>query len=423
MASDGPQNILLALCMNANIVRPDDSTLSGNVPNARRIISAAKAMMIDDPNFEEKIWDSNISTICFQNGLWDFKRKKFFAYEDRKDVFPVFVINRDFPTTRPSQDLMDEVYERLLLSTLGDSQVVKTYLELIARGVAGEYTDKQWAIMFGERNCGKGVLQEVNKEAWGPYVNTINANSFLLQSSTTDSAKALSWAVDCQFTRLTYTNEVKCDGVVKLDGNLIKGFQSAGDMINARKNYMDEKQFRVATKLIMNLNDIPEVTPRDAITSMILVKFPFKFVQQEELNINAAAKYLKLADNYIKTNFCKRQDVIDAFIWLVIEAYKDGPVVPCEKVTHDMMGYREDVGDDSVLMAQHFEVTGDRKDFVLVRELKTFLRSMNVSMTKGKDRLKRMGAWEDKNCCVGGVVHGRGLMGVRFIIKDDDSYI
>ena len=87
---------------------------------------------------------------------------------------------------------------------------------------AGMYTDKQWAVMLGERDSGKGVLQVVNERAYGPYVNTVNANAFLLQQfASGDAAKSLSWAMDCEFKRQTYTNEVKCDAgsrSIKLDG-------------------------------------------------------------------------------------------------------------------------------------------------------------------------------------------------------------
>ena len=47
---------------------------------------------------------------------------------------------------------------------------IRTYLELMARATAGEYGDKQWAMMLGERNSGKGLLQEMNLLAFGPYV-------------------------------------------------------------------------------------------------------------------------------------------------------------------------------------------------------------------------------------------------------------
>ena len=154
-------------------------------------------------------------------------------------------------------------------------------------------------MMLGERDSGKGALQEVNTKACGPYVNTINANAFLLQqNASADAAKALSWSLGCEYARQTYTNEVKCDTAsrsVRLDGNMLKSFQSGGDPISARQNYVNERTFRVATKLIMNLNDIPDVTPRDAVSTLVLIKFPYKFVSAEKM-IGEGLPYYRLCD-------------------------------------------------------------------------------------------------------------------------------
>ena len=48
--------------------------------------------------------------------------------------------------------------------------------------------------------------------AFGPYVNTVESNSLLLNGGNfgTDASKAMSWALDCEFVRQTYTNELKC---------------------------------------------------------------------------------------------------------------------------------------------------------------------------------------------------------------------
>lgn len=422
-------NILLAKCLGANIVKMSasggDLTMSGNVPGAKRIVTAAKAFMPDDPEFEDAMWRSNIGVVCFKNGVYDFRKRAFFDYSDRPDVFPKVVVPRDFPRDRPPQALMDEVRARLLLSTLVCPDVVETYLQLMARATAGEYADnkQQWVVMLGERNCGKGLLQEMNANAWGPYVNTINANSFLLQQASAgrccgDAAKALSWALDCEYARQTYTNEVKCDSSsrsVKLDGNLLKSFQSGGDKMNARKNYENEHEFRVATKLIMNLNDMPDITPRDAVSTLVLIKFPFKFVAAADMLGADSLPFFRLRDDTLKTDFCRRPDVIDAFTWLILDAYRDNPVVPCASVREDTGSYREDIGDDLVVMTRCFKITKNRDDFVTFKDLKAFLAGKNVTTTVAKDRLKKMGGWPDDNCCVKGIRYGRGILGVQMI--------
>ena len=159
--------LLLARCMGCNIRRlapsgEDAGTLSGNVPSARRIIEAALALMPDDPTFEERMWHSNIGVVCYRNGVYDFRRREFFAYAERPDVLPVMCVQRDFPTQRPADAVLSEVRERLLTTTLGSEDMVRTYLQTIARATAGMYTDKQWVVNMGERNSGKGVVQVMN---------------------------------------------------------------------------------------------------------------------------------------------------------------------------------------------------------------------------------------------------------------------
>jgi hypothetical protein len=420
--------LLLARCMGCNIRRVntdgiDVGTMSGNVPTARRVVDAALALLPDDPTFEDRMWHSNIGVVCYTNGLYDFRKRAFFRYDERPDVLPKLRIPRAFPVERPSAEMLAEVRERLLMSTLGSSEVVDTYLQLSARATAGEYADKQWMIMFGERNCGKGLLEDAHGATWGPYVNTVNANAFLLQQySSGDAAKSMSWALDCEYARQTYTNEVKCDDTsksIKLDGNLLKSFQSGGDVLSARKNHKDERSFRVASRLIMNMNDIPEVSPLDAVSTLVLIKFPFKFVAPEEMEQDSPPFFRK-RDETIKTQYIKRPEVVDAFTWLVIDAYTDAQVVPCTAIKDATMSYREDVGDDLLLMVKNFKVTNDKDDIVLSADLKVFVKLNKVgSYNKAKSRLERLGAIPDKNCCIGGVCKGRGFRYVKMLCEFD----
>jgi hypothetical protein len=173
----------------------------------------------------------------------------------------------------------------------------------------------------------------------------------------------------------------------------------------------------VASKLIMNMNDIPELSPRDAAATLLLIKFPYKFVPAEELEGTDAAPFYRRMDGTIK-DYIKRDDVIDAFTWLVADAFEDHAVVPCRQVREDTLGFRMDVGDDLIVMLKKFKVTQRREDYLLISDLKTFAKANNLSLTVVKERLRKMGAWEDANCCVGGVRHGRGVTGVVMLESD-----
>ena len=77
------------------------------------------------------------------------------------------------------------------------------------------------------------------------------------------------------------------------------------------------------------------------------------------------------------------------------------------------MGFRLDNGDDLLEMMKLFTITKNRNDFVSVNQVNEAAFVSGISKSKAKARLKMMGAVQDKNCCVGGVVHGRGFLGVK----------
>jgi hypothetical protein len=415
-------------CLRSNIKHINDDGVvkeySSMFNKASQIVKAAKSLLNDDAAFKERLWSSSIGAVCFANGLYDFRRGAFYTYEERPDVATSIYVDRDFPVERPAPEAMEEVVEKVLMSTLGDRERVRTYLEMIARATAGELQDKQWCVMLGERNSGKGLLQELNKAAWGPYVNTVNSSSMLLSSfNSSDAAKDMSWAVDCKYTRQTYTNEIKIDTsskMNKIDGSLIKTWQSGGDTLKGRQLYDRAEEFRSASRLFMNLNDMPPVTPADALDTMVMFKFPFKFVSRAAME-GDPLPFFREADESLKGEYCKRDDVIAAFIWLVVDAYKPRMVVPCAAVREDSMAFKEDAGDDLLMMRRVFKVTKDVSDFVLLKDLNDWAAANGLSRAKLHDRLTKMGAIKNDNCRVGGVRHGRGFTKLVMMMEEGEE--
>jgi hypothetical protein len=124
----------------------------------------------------------------------------------------------------------------------------------------------------------------------------------------------------------------------------------------------------------------------------------------------------------MKSEYCKRSDVIDAFTWLVIDAYRPTPVHMCAEVRSDTQSYLENIGDDLTVMMKHFKVTKIREDFVTNKQLDEFIAIHNMCKETTYDRLVRMGARKDNNCHVQGQRHGRGFLGVK-LVEDDELII
>ncbi len=109
----------------------------------------------------------------------------------------------------------------------------------------------------------------------------------------------------------------------------------------------------------------------------------------------------------------------DAFIWMVIDAYKTHPVVQSSVVKGDTESFLEDAGDDLTLVRGVFKVTRDVRDFVLLADVNRWGKLNGMSKTKLHDRLARMGGVKDSDCCVDGVRHGRGFMMLKMEEGDE----
>ena len=158
--------------------------------------------MPENPLFKDQMKKSNLGVVCYNNGIWDFEKRQLFTYEERPDVLPRKYSNHNFCTIRPSDENLHKVDKEILMATLGDDDKCATYLQIIARAMAGKISNKQWLIMCGERNNGKGLLEKMSKCAYGCYVNTVSTSAFLLQQqASSNAAKAYSWAIDSEFTR------------------------------------------------------------------------------------------------------------------------------------------------------------------------------------------------------------------------------
>eukprot|EP00798_Chlamydomonas_sp_ICE-L_P004699 gene4699-biopygen14889 len=357
---DDVESFVFQACMSSNIKFIDDG---GNARKYSCIISKSTAIAKNirhfapkDNSFRDKIWESNIGVLCFNNGVYDFLDKSFTPYEGKPD------------------DVMD----KLLKSTLGTAGKVDTYLQMIARAMAGEYKDKNWGVMIGERNSGKGLLQTINQNAFGPYVNTIDSSQLMLNASATD-VKAQSWVIDCEFSRQTYTNEVKIDAGnsrVKLDGV-------------------------------------------DVLEQAIVFEFPFKFVTPGLGGSIPWLPFYRESDPSMKV-YCGRADVIDAFTWLVLDAHRSSPVQMSSDVQRETYRLRVDEGDELVLVNQYFSVTDSATDIVLLKDINAFARDFKMNKKTLQTRLEKMGAVPDTNCSVAGVRGGRGFKNLVFFTPDSE---
>eukprot|EP00798_Chlamydomonas_sp_ICE-L_P027549 gene27549-biopygen5862 len=207
----------------------------------------------------------------------------------------------------------------------------------------------------------------------------------------TNDVKSQGWMIECEFTRQTYTNEIKVDPGnkhIKLDGGLIKKFQSGGDVLKARQLYENEKALKSASRLFMNLNELPEISAVDALDTVVVIEFPHKFVNTKDVDEAKWLKFFRPADPSLKDGFCAREDVRDAFIWLVIDAFdQEQPLQISDVVSRDTEKLRMDEGDELSLINAHFKITKDLADVVTVADVNEFAKDKKMKTRGLKGRL------------------------------------
>lgn len=138
--------------------------------------------------------------------------------------------------------------------------------------------------------------------------------------------------------------------------------------------------------------------------------FPHKFVKPEQVEEGGWMQFFRHADPALKDGFCARDDVVDAFIWLVVDAYRgDDTLEIAEVVMRDTQRLRMEEGDELSVIKEHFKVTKNIKDFVTVATVNAFAKENKLNKRSLHSRLEKMGAVKEKDVCVDGVRHGMGF--------------
>lgn len=352
----------------------------------------------DDGEFVKKLWETNIGKLCFTNGYYCFKSKAFKPYDD--ETFSPIYIKREFPVRNETK--IKEVFDKVLKPIFWNEEQLNYFLHWASRGLAGEYTEKTWAVGLGNRNSGKGVLTELFKNAFEEYVCDFKAEEMICNRvGNGDIAKKMGWITPFEFRRLYFSNELKTtddkDRKLKLDGNIIKSLSSGGDTQTARLNYKDQIQFKIQGRMMLMMNEMIPLTPNDALTTLDTFVFQTQFVDeitpdQEEVNKKGDFKFSK-ADPDIKSTTLKDVEIMDALIHIIIDYYQSSkPKKPtCMVENNKDMQDTDDNVENSI--KDLFEITSNKKDTLTIPEIDAIFKENlpNISKSTYKLKLASMG--------------------------------
>jgi hypothetical protein len=396
------KNSLMYHIMTLNIVKVTNKSktyYSKNTFGASNISKAFIVNLPNDPTFINKLWSSNLKTLTFKNGVYSFKDNKFYE-GGLPNVYTTIVIERNFKKAKP--ECIQEVYDKLFNTIFMDKHQLDHFLNWIARGLAGEYIDKTWAVMLGMRNSGKGVLVEALTNAFGNYVSVFNAEYWLSRgNSDGDEAKRMSWVLDHEFTRLNFSNEMRLtddkNKQLTIDGTIPKKVGSGGDYIIARKNFQNEQKTRPQGRFMLLLNDMNNVSPEDAKETCIYydMKTIFKdeITHEDELINKLGQMRILKGDSTIKGEWLSREDIQDAIAEIVISAY--GPILPIPKSMKDEVSEFKQEDSLENKLKELITITGLMCDRVRIPDLVANIKHLNMTNKKLKKVLVSMGAIYD----------------------------
>lgn len=282
------------------------------------IVMRANKSIIND-NFYDNMINNSKYYLPFNDGIYSFKEKKLFAYNELPNIHFAQKINRNFPKFNKAD--YDDLMNRVIIPIYPNEDERKYNAHIKARALAGCYEDKKWYGYSGSRNSGKGTETGILRNAFGNFVLEFNAKCLIFNKfGNQEPAKALSWVVDKKDARIIISNEIDGDDNTKLNGAFIKTLASGGDAMEGRKLYENTISFIPQFTMFLCYNRFYEVVPADAKENLEQFEYKSKFVAKEELIDDVP--FLKLKDDTIK-EFIKEDKIIDAYTLYILNAFQN----------------------------------------------------------------------------------------------------
>ena len=356
-----------------------------------------------DEDLFEKMFQSTYRKLAFQNGIYDFEKKKLVDFSS--EYFFTFKAPVELKL-EGNEEMEKLVYKKLFIDVFGDPEVngdgtlnysekkdekALYYKKILARAIAGEIYDKNFFIVIGLGNSGKGTNTDGLVGAFGNFTDNVNAGSFTKKLGD-DQAKARSWMVKLKNTRIAYANEISMDA--SLDASVIKTVSSGGDPITARQNYGDECTFRLQTTAIFFVNDMPKVKGQDDATTNRLkyIETSYSYLQGDLYESQKLNPNVRKADSDLKSVWMKRKDVLEAYASLVVKAYeKEEPVAP-NRVIEESREWTVS-NNDSDKFGELFEATGNEYDTLTPKDVAKIAEKNGILASPKRlgERMKMLG--------------------------------
>jgi len=365
--------------------------LNSNLNNIASLILSSNDFKTAD--FEDKLNNSTIGNISFNNGVYNFKTKELLPYP-QPDIVSTIKINRDYNPIRNEADItfLNDTFKSAFKDE--DEDIWDANKALIARTIAGHFRDKFFVVKQGRRTTGKGVEIDSMKNAFGGYCGILKSSFFIEKSQVSeDENKGDAHLIFKRFQRYMSISEFQTIGKKKADGAKMKSFASGGDEQTARKLGGKDGgkgvSFTPHFMIYILANDTPIFNNNDAQNNCIFLQYHYQFIEEDLITDEnkSYSKPIKLFENGMDLKeLIKQPKYIDAYTHLIIDAYKPHPFILSPKLIElrEMNKVLSSNKSADNILINYYNITNDINDKISIDTL----QKVHNKYSKIDDELK-----------------------------------
>lgn len=383
------------------------------------------SLVRDNDWFEEAVQNNSKGKILLKDGWYDFESDTF------HEGFTPEIVFHHKANVRWSDVVDTEVKAKLWKSlardpAFGDNKTLEAMLHYISRAVAGGNLlgDRRFLMGTGMTTAGKGTLAGALKNAFGNYIEEINADNFcVVKGGSDDEEKRLKFIAKNPYARVVVCSEKPPH---PLDATLIKRV-SGGDRITARLLYENSKTFIPHFTMIFFNNSVEEAFNK--VDEALLVRLRcWRYDKSFREKVEDAETQMPI-DTSIKMNLESNPVWARAFFEVLREMYQHPPAEGLSQSLALTKELSNEMDATTSVMSDFVIFSGSNEDFIPTSELRSvFYSTPEMSKRLGSfERLRKLledrgmvarpykkrepAMWRDK----------RGYFGMKFRVSKEEE--
>ena len=315
-------------------------------------------------------FDQQEELIGFTNGVYDLRENKFRkGYPSDWITKSTNIEYNDFTYDSPEIIQLQSIINKILPI----EDVREYFLAILSSCLSGKKWQEKFYVLTGSGANGKSVLNNLIKNAFGKYFQSMNVAA--LCSKRGDAAAANPELANIKGKRIITFSEPAKDEIVNT-GKLKEW--TGGDAIATRELYKGPIEFTPQATFFLLCNDIPAFPSEDDGTwrRVRIIDFPSKFKDEHEFTNK---KYEFLRDYDVDA---KLLQLTDAFMWLLIQKYAKfkesmscGGIKEPDEVIASTSKQRKKNNPIQQYVDSRIEVVNDKKQGITITQMKNDLLS------------------------------------------------